>query len=164
MKPALLVIDMQEKFFQGTGPEVQSLNAAAEYINAAIAIFRKKQLPVIAVLHKAPEMALLPGAEGFEFPDKIEVLPTDPHIHKEHGNAFFKTELETMLREMGVDTVILTGYCAEYCVLSTYRGAEDLDLHPILMRGALASGVAENIRFIENISALISYGALQAIL
>jgi nicotinamidase-related amidase len=34
----------------------------------------------------------------------------------------------------------MAGYCAEYCVLSTYRGAIDLDLNPILLRDALASG------------------------
>jgi nicotinamidase-related amidase len=60
-----------------------------------------------------------------------------------------------------VDTVIITGYCAEFCVLSTYRGAQNIDLTPILLIGALASGEPKNIRFVESISQVISFGALR---
>jgi nicotinamidase-related amidase len=68
------------------------------------------------------------------------------------------------LRNLGVDTVIITGFCAEYCVLSAYRGAQDRDLTPVLLRGSLASSIAENIRFVESISDIISYGALKKVL
>lgn len=50
---------------------------------------------------------------------------------------------------------------AEYCVLSTCRGAEDQDLTPILLRGSLASGNLKNIRFVENVNEVISYEALK---
>ena len=63
-----------------------------------------------------------------------------------------------------MDTVIITGFCAEYCVLSTYRGADDLDLAPIILRGALASATVENIKFVESISEIISYEALKKVL
>jgi nicotinamidase-related amidase len=65
---------------------------------------------------------------------------------------------------MGVDAVIVTGFCAEYCVLSTVRGAEDLDLTPIVLQGGLASSTPENIRFVESISEIISFGALEKVL
>jgi nicotinamidase-related amidase len=51
----------------------------------------------------------------------LNILDSDVHIHKTYGNAFNKTSLEDELRKLGVDTVIITGFCAEYCVLSTYR-------------------------------------------
>jgi nicotinamidase-related amidase len=60
-----------------------------------------------------------------------------------------------------VDTVIVTGFCAEHCVLSTYRGAQDHDLMPIILRGAIASDKLENIRFVESISEIISFRALK---
>jgi nicotinamidase-related amidase len=63
-----------------------------------------------------------------------------------------------------VDTVIITGFCAEYCVLSTYRGAQDLDLTPIILRGSLASDNLEHIKFVESISDIISYGVLKKVL
>ena len=85
----------------------------------------------------------------------MDVLASDVHIHKTYGNAFNKTPLHAELQRLGVDTVIITGFCAEYCVLATYRGAEDLDLTPVFLRGALASGSLENITFVESVSDVI---------
>lgn len=162
MRPALLVIDVQKQFFNPT--TTCSLEDAIQYINAAIELFREKQLPVICVQHTDPKDNLVPGEDGFELPDSLAILPSDLHIHKTYGNSFNKTPLAGHLRDLGVDTVILTGFCAEYCVLSTYRGANDLDLKPIILRGSLASGVPEHITFVENISDVISYGALKRVL
>jgi nicotinamidase-related amidase len=164
MKPALLVIDTQKAFFQDNPQAAESLRAATDYINAAIALFRKKNLPVICVQHMNPEDKVVPGAEGFDLPESLEILPTDPHIHKTYGNAFNKTPLAEMLRKDGVDTVILTGFAAEGCVTSTYRGAKDLDLTPILLRNSLVSGRPEVIPFVESTSEIISYFALAKVL
>jgi nicotinamidase-related amidase len=164
MQPALLVIDVQQEFFKYSPVTAQSLKDAIEYINAAIALFREKQLPIICIQHVDEEEGPLPGAPGFELPPELNILPTDVHIHKTYGNSFNKTNLTDLLRERGVDTVIVTGFCAEYCVLSTCRGAEDVDLTPILLRGALASTIPDNIKFIESINNIISYGALKKML
>lgn len=163
MKLALLVIDVQKEFFTISPATAQSLKDAIEYINAAIALFREKGLPVICIQHKDKDEKLVPGEEGFDLPETLDILPSDLHIHKTYGNAFNQTSLEDELRELGVDTVIVTGFCAEYCVLSTARGAEDLDLTPIVLRGSLASGVPENIKFVESISNLVSYGVLKKV-
>jgi nicotinamidase-related amidase len=164
MKPALIVIDVQKAFYQHNIINTQSLDDAVEYINYAITLFRQKELPIFCIQHVDPGDNLIPGVDGFDLPETLKILPTDIHIHKTYGNAFNKTPLEKYLAELEVDTVFLTGYCAENCVLSTCRGAEDLDLTPILIRGSLASGVPENIRFVENINALISIEALEKML
>ncbi|MCP4538487.1 MAG: isochorismatase family protein [Chloroflexi bacterium] len=164
MKLALLVIDVQKEFFKFSPTMAQSLNDAIDYINAAIAIFREKELPVISVQHIDKEDGLVPGTEGFDLPDELNILPSDLHIHKTYGNSFNQTPLADELQALGIDTVIVTGFCAEYCVLSTYRGAEDLDLTPIILRGSLASGVLENIKFVESVNDVISYGALKKLL
>jgi nicotinamidase-related amidase len=163
MKPALLVIDVQKEFFKDPST-ARSLDSAIEYINAAIALFRSKGLPVICIRHREDESGLIPGKEGFDLPDSLNVLATDIHIVKTYGNGFTKTSLAGTLRELGVDTVIITGYCAEFCVLSTCRGAVDQDLTPILMRNALASGTPDNIRFVESVNDLVSYGALKKLI
>ena len=163
MKPALLVIDVQKAFFQN--PEtIQSLNQAIVQINSGIQLFREKNLPVICIQHMVKDSGLLPGTEGFDLPESLQILPADPHIHKTYGNAFNKTALESLLRELAVDTLIITGYCAEYCVLSTYRGALDLDFTPVLLRGAIASRNPGNIPFVENVNDIISYGILKKLL
>jgi nicotinamidase-related amidase len=50
MKPVLLVIDMQKEFFSDEAA-CQSLECALEVINAAINLFRSKQLPVVSIQH-----------------------------------------------------------------------------------------------------------------
>jgi len=164
MKPALLVVDVQKDFFGINEMTMQSLNDAIEYINAAIALFREKGLPVISIQHIDEEDGLVPGAEGFDLPDSLHVLPEDVHIHKTYGNSFNKTPLLEELQKQVVDTVIVTGFCAEFCVLSTVRGAADVDIKPIILRGSLASVEPKNIPFVEAVNDVISYGALKQVL
>jgi nicotinamidase-related amidase len=164
MKPALLVIDVQKEFYKSSPHTARSLQDAVEVINAAIALFRSKNLPIISIQHMDAQDKLVPGEAGFDLPDDLNILPGDVQIHKRYGNSFNKTPLHEHLRELGVDTVITSGFCAEYCVLSTYRGAEDLDLTPMILRGSLASEVPENIKFVESISDTISYGVLEKVL
>jgi len=59
-----------------------------------------------------------------------------------------------------VDTVVVSGYCAGYCVLSTYRGAQDLDLKAIMLSGAIASNVPSTIPVVESFGEAMTYGAL----
>jgi nicotinamidase-related amidase len=164
MKPALLVIDVQKAFYKDSPDAPRSLDGAIEYINAAIALFREKNLPVISVQHEDCSSNVVPGTEGFDLPASLNILPSDPHYVKTYGNAFNKSKLADDLRKQGVDTVIVTGYCAEYCILSTYVGARDHDFTPVLLRNALASGRPESIRFVETAYDLITYGALRKLL
>jgi len=164
MKPALLVIDVQNEFFNLNQAFSDSLKTAIECINAAIGLFRKRNLPIVVIQHKSEEEDLVPGKSGFDVPQSVKLEPQDVRIVKTYGNSFTKTGLAEKLRGLGVDTVIVTGFCAEYCVLSTYRGAQDCDFTPIILRGSLASDNAEHIRFVEEITETISLGALKTLL
>jgi nicotinamidase-related amidase len=164
MKPALLVIDVQNEFFNLNQGCSDSLKSAIEYINAAIDLFRKKNFPIVVIQHKDEEQGLVPGNTGFDVPQNVKLEPQDIRIVKTYGSSFTKTGLAEKLKELGVDTVIVSGFCAEFCVLSTYRGAEDFDFKPIILKGSLVSDNAEHIRFVEEISETISFGALKTLL
>jgi len=164
MKPALLVIDVQNEFFNINQACSDSLKSAIDYINEAIGLFREKNLPIVVIQHKSAERELVPGKSGFDVHKSLKLKPEDMRIVKTYGNSFTKTGLAEKLRELGVDILIVTGFCAEYCVLSTYRGAQDFDFTPITLKGSLASDNAEHIRFVEEITETISYGALKALL
>jgi len=164
MKPALLVVDVQNEFFKINQACSDSLKSAIEYINVAMGLFRKKNLPIVVIQHKSEEQDLVPGKSGFDVPDSVKLEPQDMRVVKTYGNSFAKTGLAEKLRELGVDTVIVTGFCAEFCVLSTYRGAQDVDFTPIILKGSLASDSVEHIRFVEEITETISYGALKTLL
>jgi nicotinamidase-related amidase len=164
MKPALLIIDVQNRFFKINQACADSLNSAIECINATIALFRSKGYPIFIIQHKNEEEHLLPETPDFELPKTLNVEPRDPHVTKTYGNSFNKTSLAAQLQGLAADTLIITGFCAEYCVFSTYVGAQDLDLKPIILRRAIASDNAEHIRFVEEITETITYGALKTLL
>lgn len=164
MKPALLVIDLQKKFFNLSQTCLDSLKSAIEYINETIVLFREKDFPVIIIQHKNEREGLVEGKEDFEIHESVKLDQQGLRIVKTYGNAFTKTMLAEKLRDFGVDTVIITGFCAEECVLSTYIGADDNDFTPIILRSAIASDNPDHVKFVEEISNLVSIGALKKLL
>lgn len=162
MKPALLVIDVQKQFFKEDPETAKSLESAVNYfIVPTISLFHEKKFPIVFVQHMEKDEDLVPGVEGFDMPEAFDVQPGDLHITKTYNNAFNKTDLHAQLKALDVDTLIVSGYCAEWCILSTLRGAWDLDYQAIVLLGAIASGSKESILFVENNHQSISMGALR---
>ena len=162
MKPALLIIDLQKAYYRGDTKV--SMDKASYYIKSAIPLFRKKGLPIIWVQHIDEDDKAKPGEAGFEIIDALVPEANDYRVRKMYGNSFNKTNLMEILEKEKIDTVLLTGFCAEYCVTSTYRGALDKDLTPILLKNGLASGNQENLKFVETIHDSISFNVLKRIL
>lgn len=162
MKPALMIIDMQNAYCAGGA--VEQMAAASEYINWVLPKFREKNLPVIWVYNIDEDDGAVPGNAAFEFIEVLRPAEGDIKIHKHYGNSFNKTDADKILKENGVDTIVMTGFCAEYCVLSTYRGAKDLDYFPVLLKNGIASVKEENKQFVENISETITAGMLMNLL
>jgi nicotinamidase-related amidase len=163
MKPALLVIDMQKAFYKGYGKE--SMDKAAENINQAVKLFREKHYPVIWIQNEDKKEDVIPGSPGFEMVDPLlKPLDHEKRIIKHYPNSFNKTDLLEYLISEKADTPVITGYNALYCVLSTYRGAIDQDLSPILLKDASASDSRKNIKLVEDISDIISINVLERVL
>ena len=162
MKPALMIIDMQKEYFTGNAKE--SMTAASEYINEVVGYFKEKKLPIIWVQDIDKESGVIPGAEGFEVIDLLDKESDEIKIHKEYGNSFNKTECGNILKKEKVDVIVITGFCAENCVLSTYRGALDWDFTPVLLKNGIASGDNENLKFVEKISDVVSYKIIRKML
>jgi nicotinamidase-related amidase len=162
MKLALMIIDMQKAYY--AGPTVQPMDAAVEYINYVIPKFEAKGLPVVWVYNIDEEDGAVPGNDAFEFIDSLTPKDGSIRIHKTYGNSFNKTDCDEILKDAGVDTVVMTGFCAEFCVLSTYRGAKDLDYFPVILKNGIASPKEAHKEFVENISETISAGTLMKLL
>ena len=162
MKPALMIIDMQKEYFTGYAKE--SMTAAAEYINEVAGYFREKKLPIIWVQDIDRDSGVVPDTEGFEVIELLEKKRDEISIHKEYGNSFNKTECGNILKREEVDVIVITGYCAENCVLSTYRGAQDWDFTPVILKNGIASGDNGNLKFVQNISDIVSYKIIRKLL
>ena len=53
----------------------------------------------------------------------LEVRPDDAIVRKRSCDAFLDTTLEAVLRESGIDRLIITGCATDYCVDTTVRAA-----------------------------------------
>jgi nicotinamidase-related amidase len=162
MKPALLVMDVQNAWLPYM--DEQDKKVGLEQINYVIELFRANGFPVIRVYHTDPGQGPAPGSEAFEFPKTVAVRDTDPKIVKNYGSAFKKTELDTMLRSQGVNTVFLVGLSAVGCVLATYHGGADLDYNVFMVKHALISHDATLTKSVYDICSTISYGPLKLLL
>jgi nicotinamidase-related amidase len=162
MKLALMIIDMQKEFH--VGETAKQMDRAAEYINYILPKFEDKNLPVIYVQDLDEGEGVVPGTDGFEIIDSLKPKQDSTVIHKRYGNSFNKTDVDKILKDAGVDTVVMTGFCAEFCVLSTYRGAKDLDYFPVILKNGIASTEEPNKEFVEKISETITAGMLEKLL
>lgn len=69
---------------------------------------------------------LVRGEYGHDLIDELRALPTEPVIDKPGYSAFAHTGLELLLRNAGIEELILCGVTTEVCVSSTLRHAVDL--------------------------------------
>ena len=161
MKPALLVIDIQNAFL----PMMSSdKDMSMEYINALIDLFRKHGFPVIRVYHTSGEYGVIPGTDGFEFPATVKILPTDPKVIKTYGDGFNKTDLDKVIKDSGSNTLFLCGLSAVGCVLATWNGAQNHDYKAFMVKNAIISHNAEYTRQVEQIFDAVSYDVVQVLI
>jgi nicotinamidase-related amidase len=164
MKPALLVVDIQNVWLDGNKDLKESVEKRTDVINDAIAWFRRNKLPIVVVYHEDKEMGAVPGTNPFEFPKTIRIKGSDTKVTKRYPNAFAKTGLEATLREDGCDAVAIVGLSASGCVLGTFFGALDCDLKPYLVHGGVASHIEDHVRFAEDICDTVKVNALDQLL
>ena len=137
VKPALLVIDIQNAFLPMI-PEADRVTAMAN-INYYIAMFRQHGFPVVLVYHHGEEYGVRPGTDIFEFPSTVNIQPGDPRIIKTYPDGFNKTDLDKVLKELGCNTLFLTGLSAVGCVLATTIGAMNHDYKAFMVKDAIMS-------------------------
>lgn len=123
---ALLVIDMQVGLFTPDNPRFDADNVVSR-INGLIQAVRLRGGAVIFVRHNGkPGEELEPGTPGWEFLPELEQRKTDSVVEKAACDSFCRTELEALLRGLGIDTLLITGCCTDFCVDTTLRAAVSL--------------------------------------
>src|SRR5215510_7499367 len=131
------------------------MDKACNCINMAINIFRKNKLPIVWI-KDAGKGGIIKDTINFEIIKKLKQKENEITICKKYRNSFNKTNLLDYIYENKIDTIIISGYSAAYCVLSTYRAAEDYDLKPLILKNGLAEYSNGEIGFVEKISEIIN--------
>jgi nicotinamidase-related amidase len=123
MTDALIVIDMQQGSF---GPDSRRHDAAGlvERLNHLARTVRADGGVVVFVQHDGlPGDPHHPEAAGWHLLPGLEARPDDTIVRKTSCDAFLGTVLDEVLRESGIDRLIITGCATDYCVDTTVRSA-----------------------------------------
>jgi len=78
------------------------------------------------------------GTEGTRVIDEIAPAAGDYVMEKLRFSAFFRTDLDQVLRRLGVDTVLVSGISTIWCVLLTAADAVANDFHTVVLEDLTA--------------------------
>lgn len=79
------------------------------------------------------------GSKEAEILDELRPLSNEIVVTKGASGAFGSTALDQILRNVGLDTLIVTGVVTNYCVESTVREAADRGYNVVLAEDACAA-------------------------
>jgi ureidoacrylate peracid hydrolase len=139
---ALIVVDMQNHFLAPDAPlESRAGREMIPTLCRAIALCRERGMPVVYTrqLHRqdgtdrrlskhfwdrdAGSDGLIDGAQGAEIHPGLAPEDGDLVVPKYRYSAFYGTDLDRRLRDLGIDTVIIGGVTTENCCHATARDA-----------------------------------------
>ena len=149
-KAALLIIDMQNYFIElakGIIPNIKKL----------INTFRKLERPIVYTMHthinletdggllvqwwgKESMEVFTPGRWEWMIIEEIKPSEEDIIINtKTRYSAFYKTELEKILKSLDITDLVITGVMTNYCCETTARDAFNRDFRVFFIADATAT-------------------------
>ena len=144
-KPALVVIDMQKGGllpFEVTGiVHMAGYQQRVDRVVTVAAACRAAGIPVIFFqevhrrdlvdfgreLDGSESIHCLEGDEGTELVEELTPQPGDYFLQKRRYSCFIGTDLDLLLKGLGVQTLLLVGNLTDVCVHYTFADAHQLD-------------------------------------
>lgn len=142
MKPILLIIDIQNDYFEGGKMELVNMNEATGNAKKLLSYFRINNLPIIFIQHLAikPNASFfIPGTSGAEIHESICPLANETVIIKNFPNSFRDTNLHQYLQTLGSTDLLICGAMSHMCIDTTTRAAADLGYSCTLISDACAT-------------------------
>lgn len=162
-RSALIVVDMQNGFVHAEGScarsgfPVAALAPAVAPCRAAIEIARRAGVPVVFTRYTyradfkdggfmlrekfpmlADAKALIAGSWDQAILDALAPMPGDFIIDKNRPSSFYGTPLESYLKGLDVDEVVVCGVTTNCCVETTVRDAAQRDCRTFVLSDAVA--------------------------
>jgi len=153
---ALLIIDMQNDFVLPGAPlRVAQAGAVLLKIRNVLDTFRDRKLPVFHIvrvhrpdgsdvemfrkdLFKKSPFAVA-GTKGAAVVDELRPQPGEYVIEKVRMSAFLGTELDIMLRTLGITDLVVTGIQTPNCIRTTVFDAMAYNYPVILLSDAVGA-------------------------
>ncbi|MEM3192173.1 MAG: isochorismatase family cysteine hydrolase [Candidatus Micrarchaeia archaeon] len=173
---ALLVVDMVNAFVETDSPLcVAGAKETVPKIKKVVDACRSKGIPIFFIARSyrddgsdvevsrwkfwndngRPLSLTSTGPNSGEFYGPLKPEKGDYVIMKKKWSAFFRTELDLILRRLGVDTVAITGTQTPNCIRATAYDADMNDFDTVIISDCISSQTSEvqeaNIRDFINV-------------
>lgn len=177
---ALVVIDMENAFISDKSPlcirqAAATIPACGDAIRKARArgmavffvnrVYRKNGSDVEFTRYASWESGgryLAPSSKGalsIEVPQEFQPQAGDYTLIKPRFSAFFQTELDLLLRRLGIKTLFLAGTTTPNCIRTTCYDGLSLDYNIAILADCTSSNTAEiqrvNLEDMERVGAIL---------
>lgn len=125
MSRALLVIDVQNEYFNGALP-ITHPTGHLECITKVMDVAAQHAVPTVVVRHHMADEAapmFRHGSDEWQLHEEVANRPHQKLIDKQLPGSFTNTDLEEWLKQKGIDTVTIAGYMTHMCCDTTARQA-----------------------------------------
>ena len=139
MSKALIIIDIQNDYFEGGNCELVNPMEASLKAKELLEYFRENQMPVFHVQHinlRKGATYFLPNTKGVEIHENVKPFENEIIIQKNFPNSFLETNLEVELEKLSVTELVICGMMSHMCIDSTTRAAFDLGFDCIVAHDA----------------------------
>lgn len=165
---ALMIIDMQRDFLypggfgEKLGNDVSTTNAIIPSVQKVLEKAREKEMLVIHTreghrpdLTDVPESKakrgggigeegpmgriLIRGEYGHDIVDELQPKENEVVLDKPGKGAFYQTDLESILRNKNIKSLIVTGVTTHVCVQTTIREANDRGYECLMLEDCCAA-------------------------
>jgi nicotinamidase-related amidase len=154
-RTALVLIDLQNDFlhpdgwYAQNGIDISHMRRSLEPTKELVAAVRAADVPIVWTRHgyrdlrdAGPFLELRPFLKdgglrldtwGYELLGELDFHEEDWLVEKHRLSAFFQTKLESVLRALDAETVLVGGVLTNQCVAATSKDASFRDFKPIVV-------------------------------
>lgn len=123
MRKALLVIDVQQEYFEGPY-RIEYPDNSLDNIMRALRFAESSNITTVVIRHTSKSgKHFVKKTPGWELRPEIGKFRPDLYVEKRYPGSFTNTNLETWLRDGEIDTVTIAGYMTHMCCDTTARQA-----------------------------------------
>ncbi|WP_275295451.1 cysteine hydrolase family protein [Amycolatopsis sp. La24] len=114
---ALLVVDVQNGVVEDSHERDNVVANVAALVDKA----REAEVPVVWVQHNGEGLAK--GSPEWGLVPELTPSPSEPLVEKTYGDSFEDTTLESILAELRIGHLVVSGAQTDACIRSTLHGA-----------------------------------------
>lgn len=141
MNTALLLIDIQQEYFENGALELVNPIVASENAKKLLEHFRKENGTIIHVQHISGEGVpfFVPGTKGVDIHENVKPLPGEKVITKQFPNSFRGTDLLEYLQSKEITHLVIAGMMTHMCIDAGTRAAFDFGFECTVVGDACAT-------------------------